>query len=415
MRARPWVQKRVTSGGKVRYTGVYYTLDGKSHSAGTYSAKKAARQAAEEMQAAVRESRWRDPRRGSITLRDYVEQVWRPNKVIEPSSGEAYDTYLNNRILPTLGDTLLSALLPTDVQAWVKAQTRDVSPGTVAKMHALLSGICKNAVRNRIIDANPCQGTDLPVVPKRSVTVLSPEQFTRLAETALPEHWLMLQTAVETGTRWGELVAFRADQLNLLHQEIVVNRATMQVAAAKNGGQRFLDKEYPKDREPRRIAIPEWLAEALQTHITERALAPGDRLFANRAGGPLDRNNFRRHWNERLAAAGLPKVSFQASALDVRVVGAGRRRQRHPRAEEHGSRTARNDAALQRGAASFGSCDRDGDREGAWRPASTSNGARPVTLRTRSCHWLIEVSRSVVKSITLTRSRLPHRLTVTCP
>jgi hypothetical protein len=92
------VQKRVTSGGKARYTGVYYTLDGKSHSAGTFSAKKAARQLAEEMQAAVRESRWRDPRRGSITLHDYVEQVWRPNKVIEPSSREAYDTYLNKRI-----------------------------------------------------------------------------------------------------------------------------------------------------------------------------------------------------------------------------------------------------------------------------------------------------------------------------
>jgi integrase len=85
----------------------------------------------------------------------------------------------------------------------------------------------------------------------------------------------------------------------------------MQVSAAKNDGQRFLDKEYPKDREPQRIAIPEWLGDALHVHITERGLAPGDRVFANKAGGPLDRNNFRRHWNARLAEVGLPKVSFK--------------------------------------------------------------------------------------------------------
>lgn len=288
----------------MRYTGLYYTADGKQHSAGTFNSKRAAQTAATELQVAVRENRWQDPRAGDITLRRYAEDVWRANLVVEANTLAGYDVNLRNRILPYLGDQPMGTLLPTHIQSWVKAQQAEVSPKTVAHAHGILFAICKNAVLNKVIPANPCEHTNLPVIPKRPIVVLTPEQFTRIAEV-LPEHWLMLQTAVETGMRWGEVIALRPVQIDFLHSEIVVDRATTQVSGV------FRDKPYPKDREPRRIAIPEWLASVLDQEIARRRLQPEDRLFANASGGPLDRNSFRHLWDRRLAKAGLPKLSFK--------------------------------------------------------------------------------------------------------
>jgi integrase len=304
MRSAARVQKRLTAQGKVRYTGIYYTADGRSHGAGTFSSKRAAQQAADEKQVAVREHRWHDPSVGRTTFRAYVEQIWWPGLVLEPSTAEAYESYLRNRILPHLGEIEMGALLPTHIQSWVKAQQANLAPKTVNHLHAMVFAVCKDAVRNRVMVANPCEGTKLPVILKKPRAVLSPEQFARVVE-ALPEHWLMLQTAIETGMRWGELIALRPAQLNSLHNEVVVDRATSQVAGV------IEDKAYPKDREPRRIAVPHWLIDELQAEITRRGLGPEDRIFINKAGGPLDRNNFRHTWHRRLAEAGLPRVSFK--------------------------------------------------------------------------------------------------------
>jgi len=49
---------------------------------------------------------------------------------------------------------------------------------------------------------------------------------------------------------------------------------------------------YPKDNEPRTMALPNDLLDQLATWISERDLRTGDLLFATREGTPISRNTF---------------------------------------------------------------------------------------------------------------------------
>ena len=74
----------------------------------------------------------------------------------------------------------------------------------------------------------------------------------------------------------------------------------------------MLTKPYPKDNEPRTMALPADLVDQLTMHIAERNLKKADLLFATRAGTPLSRNTFRtRVW--------LPAVQASGVDFDVRV------------------------------------------------------------------------------------------------
>jgi integrase len=78
----------------------------------------------------------------------------------------------------------------------------------------------------------------------------------------------------------------------------------------------MLVKPYPKDNEPRTMALPDDLLTQLTAHITERRLGPGDLLFATRQGTPISRNTFRtRVWRPAVAASG---VDFDVRVHDLR-------------------------------------------------------------------------------------------------
>jgi hypothetical protein len=74
----------------------------------------------------------------------------------------------------------------------------------------------------------------------------------------------------------------------------------------------MLTKPYPKDDEPRTLAIPADLADQLTAHITDPALGPDDLLFGTRDRTPISRNTFRtRVWRPAVKASGVD--------FDVRV------------------------------------------------------------------------------------------------
>ena len=60
-----------------------------------------------------------DPRAGKVTFRDYAES-WRAIQVHRPSTRAHVETMLRRHAYPVLGGRPLSAILPSDVQAWVR-------------------------------------------------------------------------------------------------------------------------------------------------------------------------------------------------------------------------------------------------------------------------------------------------------
>jgi hypothetical protein len=96
---------------------------------------------------------------------------------------------------------------------------------------------------------------------------------------------LLIETDVESGLRWGELTELRVKDLDLATGVVTVSRVVVELTMKKRPeGQRFLVKDYPKDRKWRRLRLAPQLATKLSNHIAGHHLADDDLLFAVSAG-----------------------------------------------------------------------------------------------------------------------------------
>ena len=294
--------------GRPSYTGMFVDPDGVKRSAGTYTTKREAERAAHRQEQKVRGGRWHDATRGQVTFRSYVETVWLPSRHIEASTRAGYQSYLNKQFYPVFGDRQMGRILPSDVQAWVTAAAAGgLSAASVRKYHVMLHSVFARAVRDRIIAFNPCEDPELPKIVPKPVRTLTPTEYRRLLAALPHAHRLMVQVAIETGLRWGELIALRPRHLDLRHGTLTVEETIVEVPLrAAPAGQRMIIKPYPKDNEPRTMALRQPLLHALTTHIQERDLGADDLLFPTQTGTPISRNTFRtRIWTPAVRAAGI--------------------------------------------------------------------------------------------------------------
>jgi integrase len=127
----------------------------------------------------------------------------------------------------------------------------------------------------------------------------------------------MVETAINTGLRWGELIALKPRHLDLATGRLTGEETIVEVSIKNSPtGQRMLTKPYPKDNEPRTMGLPPDLVPQLADSITTRGLKAGDLLFATREGTPFYRNTFRtRVWRPAVAAFG---VDFHVRVHDLR-------------------------------------------------------------------------------------------------
>ena len=309
-----WVKVRATEDGTKRFVACYRDPEGRQRSAGTFSSHRAAERAGNREQAKVHQGDWHDHSRGQVTFADYVETVWLPSKHVEASTLAAYRSYLDKHFIPVFGKRPMGKILPTEIQRWVTTATQTgLSAASIAKYHTMLASVFERALHDRVITFNPCAHTELPKRVKNKTRTLTPAEYDSIL-AALPEqHRLMIETAINTGLRWGELIALKPRHLDLASRRLTVEETIVEVSHKNSPtGQRMLTKPYPKDNEPRTMALPADLVDQLTMHIAERNLKKADLLFATRAGTPLSRNTFRtRVW--------LPAVQASGVDFDVRV------------------------------------------------------------------------------------------------
>jgi integrase len=140
---------------------------------------------------------------------------------------------------------------------------------------------------------------------------LTPAEYRRLLEAIPDKHRLMIQVAIETGLRWGELIALRPRHLDLEQGRLTVEETIVEVPLrASPNGQRMIVKPYPKDNEPRTMGLSPELLDELTADIRERALGRDDLLFSTRDGTPISRNTFR---------TGVRAPAVKASGVDFNV------------------------------------------------------------------------------------------------
>ena len=108
---------------------------------------------------------------------------------------------------------------------------------------------------------------------------------------------LLVETDIESGLRWGELTELRVRDLDLPPaSSLSAAPSSRYRPRSTHRGGRFLVKDYPKDKEYRRLKLSAQITAKIVAHIRARGLGPDDLLFSYQATGPArDQAPPRRH------------------------------------------------------------------------------------------------------------------------
>ena len=309
-----YIRRRKQKDGTTRFYARYLGADGKYHEEGGYRSRREAERAGVKREQDAVRGEWWAPANGRMSFKDYIESHYWPTTVhLELTTRQGYRSTLDHHHLPRFGAMQMRRITAPVIQAWVNeaAQTA-LSPRSIVKQHALLHRVFNRAIVDRVVALNPCAHTDLPKVvllPKRIIAV---EQFDAILEGIPARYRTMVLLEIETGLRWGELIALRPVDIDFSSHTIVVRRTIIEISRKNSPtGERCLVKDHPKDDKQRDVQIEHATCNLLREHMVEYGVRADDLLFTSQAGTPISRNNFRKFWLNAVAGAEVGhKVTF---------------------------------------------------------------------------------------------------------
>jgi integrase len=221
----------------------------------------------------------------------------------EPKTIERYEQIMRTYIAPTFGHdtvTAVTAVTRERLKGYIARLSRSgTSPGTIAKVHTVMSAILSEAVDSEIIATNPALGIALPKVPKRKRVVLTAHEVRALANAMLrSQDGLAVYIAAYCGPRADELWALQRQDWNSLHGRLTIQRAfkdhqdRTQIGATKTG-------------DVRTMSVPAFLRAMIDEHVAHVAPAPDAFLFSFPGGSnyvPIGHGGPVRHelWRARV-------------------------------------------------------------------------------------------------------------------
>ena len=275
-------RKRLGDDGRPRYTAYFEDARGRRRSAGTYATRREADSAWQDAEGQMRAGRPNSPDAGRLLFITYVNDVWFPNHVLEPTTRESYRYCLDRHIVPWFGPMKMRDILPMHVREWVTdLVARGVSPAQIRHLKIILSAAFTTALNDFVIAIHPCRGVKSPTVPIKDYRIVTPSEYTMLA-AALPNDTarLLVETVIGTGLRWGELTELRPRDIHWPSAILTVRRTVNEVNPAYHPtGDRFHVKAYPKSKRPRRFKIDADLVDALQRHVNSQQVGTDELLF----------------------------------------------------------------------------------------------------------------------------------------
>ena len=171
------------------------------------------------------------------TLAQYAPEALERRRItgkgLKATTAASYRRYVIYDIVPSrLGEMKLTDIRRAHVNAWVAELKAERGAVTVRRALATLQMVFSTAVRDEIIPISPAAKVDKPMVPESAVTHWwEPEQIREFIDRS-GRHRLgpLLELAVHTGMRRGEITGLHWDDVDLADRTIVVrhNRVTVE-------------------------------------------------------------------------------------------------------------------------------------------------------------------------------------------
>ena len=279
-------------------------------------------EAKEKLKQAIAEAEKLDMSRAkSYTLGAWIKlwyEVYAEPRLREKTK-DYYLNYIDNHIIPELGNTPLEKLTTIQIQKFyndlqksgriqrythVKLKDKGLSTRVVRGIHTLLNNCLEQAVAERLILTNPAKGCRLPKLEKREMKILPEDKIgPYLAEAERRGLLAAFYLELTTGLRRGELLALQWADLDTESKTLSITKQVNRI----NGE---LVVSPPKTRNSvRTLALPQ---QAVDLLIAEHKKHPRNPyLFPSpKTGTMYDPDAFRRTHDKILKAIGAEHIRF---------------------------------------------------------------------------------------------------------
>ncbi|MGW1997202.1 tyrosine-type recombinase/integrase [Embleya sp. NPDC001921] len=208
----------------------------------------------------VRRGQFVDPRRGEITLQDYVDNHWWPSVRYPPSTREAVQYAVWGHVLPHLGAKFLNDIGTDEINAWVVRAEQDIEPSYVRACWRHLSSILQAAVEAKRIGVNYCRGYSTarpPAKPKQKARALDRDAAHAVRAGLAERYQILPDLGVGGGLRQGEAFGFSPD--DLVDDELLITRQVLRIRSRLCFGP-------PKGNKERAVPAPRELVDRIHEH-----------------------------------------------------------------------------------------------------------------------------------------------------
>lgn len=222
----------------------------------------------------------------SMRLADFIPQYLDIiSTTLSPTTVDTYKALINKLIIPAMGHLKLKDITPAHVQAFIQQlstmpkenrageideEGQRLAASTVHRRLNILQSILRQAVKLRLIPESPAstEKLSLPKIKQPKVEIFSKqeaaEMLTCLEKEPL-QFQVLIQLAIFTGARRGELVALKFSDVDFQQSKITIERAAVKVK-----GEETIIKP-PKDYEVRTVTVNKSCIELIQALQFEKA------------------------------------------------------------------------------------------------------------------------------------------------
>ncbi len=261
-----------------------------------------------EVETALADGTWNDPRRGEIQLYNWAA-AWIPTRHdLRATTHARLETTMKRQVLPAFGDTPLVKISNAAVRRWVVGLIdQGYSAATVRKAVFALRQCLDAAVEDRRLTVNPAAKVPLPVERAKTPRFLSQREVERLASVMPDQYRALVLVGAYAGLRWGEAVGLTRSHIDVTRSRIIVEHTAVEVH-----GEVRLGQEPKTRRSKRTVPVARSVMRRIEEHLDRFVDSDPDALvFTATNGGPLYRGTFGHHiWRPAVKAAAIDGFTF---------------------------------------------------------------------------------------------------------
>lgn len=279
------------------------------------STQKEARQEMTAIQQAVDSGTYQAP--DKTTIGEWLD-TWMTTfcaAKVRPLTYSSYEVVIKKHIKPNMGALRLQAVRGVHVQKLYNGMTAaGLSPKTVKNVAAILHKAFSVAMKQGMIQTNPCDAAELPKVMQKEIKPLTdaeiPQFLAAIDDSPMRNAYALCLFA---GLREGECLGLSWGQVDFQARRITVSQ---QLQKEKKKGARYYIAPTTKSGKPRQIEPPEIAFRYLRAERARQAenqLAAGEYwsnpdnlVFTDATGKHLAIHTFYKHFKRIAARIGRP-------------------------------------------------------------------------------------------------------------